>query len=691
VSLSPTANSTSDEILAYDKGWAAVNRLIRSGRSFSGRERNCCYLNVGAARFANVSSAIDLNLVDDGRGLASTDWDWDGRVDFWVTNRNGPRVRFLKNEYSTKYDFLALRLAGTRSNRDAIGARVEVYLAGQDQPLIRTVYAGNGYLSQSSKWLHFGLGAAAQVKRVVVRWPGGESETFGNVQPNNRYRLVEGTGAAKPWQAPKVGRWQSSLASEPPLPAASRVVLLEPAPLPDQLRCRDLQGNDRPVVKPRDAAQGLLVNLWATWCTNCQQELAEWSDNAKAFQDAGLDVLTLCVDQPTDDFAADRLRISEMARRLNIPFAVAVGDQQIVEILNVFQRAFTGRQTDLPLPSSILIDAQGRLAVIYKGPVSAEQVLQDVKLLNASEAEIIAAAIPFRGRWLERPPATVPRLASVSLVEHGYVDAAEAYVRQLLPLYEQKPLAADQAGADSEENEHKKQEYSSLSHFLGAMLFDRQQYDEARKNYEASLALYPHNRGIRREMVRTLMRMELLEPAAEQLEAMLAGHRDDPENLTKLGRLRVKLGQPAEATDLFEESIALKPSVDLQFELANLLRDQKQYERAIQHYRDVMSQVSSPAVANNLAWLLATASDDGVRDGVEAVRLARNASEVTSRKVAKILGTLAAAHAEQGDFDAAVRIAGEALERAQETDEAEVIPELRQRLAQYENKQPTRD
>ncbi len=689
MSLSPTAKSTSDEILAYDKGWAAVNRLIRKGRSFSGRERNCCFLNVGTTRFANVSSAIDLNLMDDGRGLASTDWDWDGRVDFWVTNRTGPRVRFLKNEYSTDYDFLALRLTGTRSNRDAIGARVEVFLAGQDQPLIRTVYAGSGYLSQSSKWLHFGLGDAANVERVVVRWPGGEAETFGDVQANNRYRLVQGTGTAKPWQAPEVGRWQASPATEPPLSAASRVVLLEPAPLPDQLRCRDLEGNERPVVKPREATQGLLVNLWATWCPNCLHELADWSDHAEAFQTAGVDVLSLCVDQPTDDLAADRLKIAELARRLNIPFAVAVGDQQCVEILNVFQRAFIGRQTDLPLPSSLLIDSEGRLAVIYKGPVSAAQVLQDVKLLNASEEEIYAGAIPFSGRWLERPPATVPRLASVSLVEHGYVDAAEAYVRQLLPLY--KPLAADQAGADSTENEHKKQEYSSLSHFLGAMLFDRQQYDEARNYYEASLALYPDNRLIRRELLRTLLRMELLESAAEQLEAMLAGHRDDPENLTELGRLRVKLGQPAEAVELFEESLALKASVELQFELANLLRDQKQYGRGIQYYRDVMSQVSSPVASNNLAWLLATASDEEVRDGAEAVRLALHACEVTSRKVPRILGTLAAAYAEQGDFDAAVQVTNEAIQRAREADEAELLSDLQRRLGQYENKQPTRD
>ena len=178
MSRSPTEKSTSAEIFAYDKGWAAVNRLIRAGRSFSGRERNCCFLNVGQTRFANISSSVDLNLADDGRGLSATDWDWDGRVDFWVTNRNGPRVRFLKNEYASGFDFLALRLVGTQSNRDAIGARVQLFLEGQTQPLIRTVYTGVGYISQSTKWLHFGLGREATVARVVVRWPGGETETF---------------------------------------------------------------------------------------------------------------------------------------------------------------------------------------------------------------------------------------------------------------------------------------------------------------------------------------------------------------------------------------------------------------------------------------------------------------------------------------------------------------------------------
>ena len=686
MSQSPSEDSTSDEILAYDKGWVALNRLIRRGHSFSGRERNCCFLNVGATRFANISAAVDLNLIDDGRGLATTDWDWDGRTDFWVTNRTGPRVRFLKNEYGSECDFLSMRLVGVRSNRDGIGARVNVFLVGQDRPFMRTVYAGNGYLSQSSKWLHFGLGDSAQVQRVVVHWPGGEIEEFSDVQANRRYRLVEGTGTAKPWNAPKVGRWQPSQEQNPPNSSSSRVVLLEPAPLPNLLRYQTLDGHDRPFVDSRNTSRGLLINLWATWCPNCSDEITDWSKYESAFQDIGLRVLMLCVDEQAEDAASHRQRVAEVAEMLNTPFDVGVGDRRSVEILNAFQRAFIGRQTDLPLPCSFLIDDQGRLAVIYKGPVSAEQLLEDVHLLNAPRDEIYRRAVPFRGQWLERPPTTVPRFAAVSLVQQGYVDEAEAYVRQLLPLYE--PLATD---ADGQENKLKKQEYSSLCHFFGAMLYDRQEYEQAREYYETSLRFNPNSRGVREELLRTLTQMGLLEPSAEQLEALLDGRRNDPENLARLARIRSQLDQHQKAIELFEESIAIAPNVELQFELANLLREQRDYKRAIEHYRAVMAKVASPAVVNNLAWLLATASDDQVRNGVEALRLAREAAEATSRTSPIVLGTLAAAHAEQGDFDAAMRITREAMERAQEVNELEAIADLRQRLGQYANKQPTRD
>ena len=125
-------------------------------------------------------------------------------------------------------------------------------------------------------------------------------------------------------------------------------------------------------------------------------------------------------------------------------------------------------------------------------------------------------------------------------------------------------------------------------------------------------------------------------------------------------------------------------------QLANVLRNAKQYAEAVQQYRAVMAEVSSPAVVNNLAWLLATAADDRVRDGTTAVKLAQQACDATSRQVPRILGTLAAAHAECGDFDLAASVLREAIQLARSKDTA-LVPELTQRLRDYENMQSTRE
>ncbi|NIP94492.1 MAG: hypothetical protein GWO24_14035, partial [Akkermansiaceae bacterium] len=70
---------------------------IGEGRSFSGHEKNCCFLNTGGGRFADVSAAVGLAFDDDGRAVSVCDWDFDGRQDLWVTNRTAPRVRLLRN------------------------------------------------------------------------------------------------------------------------------------------------------------------------------------------------------------------------------------------------------------------------------------------------------------------------------------------------------------------------------------------------------------------------------------------------------------------------------------------------------------------------------------------------------------------------------------------------------------------
>ena len=170
-----------------------LRQLIRMGHSFSGRERNCCFLNTGQSRFADISSVSGLDLPDDGRGVAVVDWDRDGDLDLWTANRSGPQLRFLRNQLRGSHNpnadlvgvqqektpvregvnhFIAVKLAGTNCNRDAIGARVELYLPSKTKH-IKTLHAGDGFLSQSTKWLHFGLGQESRIERIVVRWPGG--------------------------------------------------------------------------------------------------------------------------------------------------------------------------------------------------------------------------------------------------------------------------------------------------------------------------------------------------------------------------------------------------------------------------------------------------------------------------------------------------------------------------------------
>src|SRR6186997_1828092 len=104
---------------------------IRDGQSFSGRERNCFFLNTGyrhrrPLHFADASAATALDLPDDARGMVMTDWDGDGDLDVLLTNRNAPRVRFLRNDCASGH-WLAIRLTGDPAKntpRDAIGARV---------------------------------------------------------------------------------------------------------------------------------------------------------------------------------------------------------------------------------------------------------------------------------------------------------------------------------------------------------------------------------------------------------------------------------------------------------------------------------------------------------------------------------------------------------------------------------------
>ena len=131
-----------------------------------------------------------------GRGLAFGDFDRDGDLDLLMTTNNGPVVLF-RNDGLSRNRSLRLRLVGTESNRDGIGATVRIIHGGVTQT--RMVRSGSSYLSQSELPLTFGVGTRDVVERVVVTWPNGRTEEFKSIATGRAYSCTEGKGILSPY------------------------------------------------------------------------------------------------------------------------------------------------------------------------------------------------------------------------------------------------------------------------------------------------------------------------------------------------------------------------------------------------------------------------------------------------------------------------------------------------------------
>ena len=125
-----------------------------------------------------------------GRGLATADLDLDGDIDIVVTHTNQP-VAVLRNEFlETKTQhWLQLELVGTKSNRSAIGALVEVTTAGKTQSF--QVTSGASYLSTKSFVVHVGLGEDKIADFIRIKWPSGEETEIKNLAANQKYCVIE--------------------------------------------------------------------------------------------------------------------------------------------------------------------------------------------------------------------------------------------------------------------------------------------------------------------------------------------------------------------------------------------------------------------------------------------------------------------------------------------------------------------
>ncbi|MGH7162442.1 MAG: CRTAC1 family protein, partial [Planctomycetota bacterium] len=178
--------------------------LIPSGMGFPFPYWRSPFLkNNGDGTFTDLSGSVGIDPPPGGKFLdvrlggmdvarssrcaAVGDFDGDGRLDVVVNNFND-RPFLLMNRWP-KRNFIAFRLRGTRGNRDAVGAVVSLHAGGR--VMVRQVQAAGGYLAQSSKTVHFGLGDARSVERCEIRWPGGRVQSLGSLEPNRMHAVTE--------------------------------------------------------------------------------------------------------------------------------------------------------------------------------------------------------------------------------------------------------------------------------------------------------------------------------------------------------------------------------------------------------------------------------------------------------------------------------------------------------------------
>ncbi len=526
MSPSPVTEQDQEGVKHYRASWQALMQQVRSGSSWSGYERNCSFLNTGG-QFASASHVSGLDHADDGRGLAVTDWDQDGDLDLWFRNRTAPRLRLMLNQAADQGSrrFVAFRLRGTKVNRDAIGAVVELQVEGSDQRLVRSVRAGDLFLSQSSKWVHFGLPADATVKSVKVLWPGGLRSTYDQLEAGMRYLLKEGETSARPLPSTRQVTLESA-----PLKTVHRstgqasIVLPAPVPLPNTSYL-DESGK---AVTLTIAKKARLLILWSAGCPHCKRELA-----GLARHSTELEIVALCVDGHTIE-----ARSSAKALLAEIGFSGTWGmiGAEALERVHVLQEALFDLTPEFAVPFSLLLKPGNEIVAIYRGALSSEVLVHDLRVVVTATGDALRnLAPPFSGRWFTKPagPAFLPNLIA-RRIQARYPEEALPYLQH----------AAEKSGAVEKERlmaELGRRHFQLADKYAKQRLSAKSDY-----HYLKSLEAAPDNPSVHNDYGTSLAQRGLLHDGARHFAEALRLRPNFPlakKNLARAQELLKQSGQ----------------------------------------------------------------------------------------------------------------------------------------------------
>jgi tetratricopeptide (TPR) repeat protein len=529
--------------LAYERGWNAINELVRSDHTWHGYARNVMFANNRDGSFSEVSGPLGLDFIEDSRTFALADLDHDGRLEVILKNRNAPQLRILHNSMSEIGNSIAFRLRGHQSNRDAIGSAITVEVGALRQT--KYLQAGSGFLAQHTKEIFFGLGKAAGSVRASIRWPNGLLQHFDALPVNRRIEIEEGSAAfvAQPFAATAFAQASPQSVIEP-LPTQVETWLIEPLRAP-AFSLPDLAGATHELRSLRGSF--VLLNFWATAAPLSLYSLRLLERHRASLLAGQLEVLALNVDE-----AAELPAARSFAAREKLSFPVLLANQQVAGIYNILYRHLFDRRRDLGISTSFLLDREGMIVKVYQGLVDPQRLLEDIKAIPLTGAERQRKALPFSGDLYQGAFTRNDFTYGVAFFQYGYLEqAAESF---------QDAVAAKPGDPDAYYN-------------LGTLSLRRNDYTAARRYLEQALKLRPSY----------------------------------PEAWNNLGMIAAQEGHPEEAVHNFQQSLQLRPGYAIAWlNLGNLYRRQQNYSKAEEALNQALGiQPDNPEIHYNLGMLYA--------------------------------------------------------------------------------------
>lgn len=610
VAKSPEDASTAP---AYERGWNAINELIRSDHTWHGCARNVLFANNHDGTFSEISGPSGLDFSEDSRTFVLADLDHDGRLEVILKNRNAPQIRILHNVMQEIGDSISFCLRGTKSNRDAIGASVTVEAGKLRQT--KFLQAGSGFLAQHSKELFFGVGSHHNKISATIQWPSGLVQHFEDLSPNHRIQIEEGSSrfTAAPFAPSPAGYAHAGPLPEPErLPQAVNTWFIEPLKAPG-FTLPDAEQNTHEL----NSYQGgfVLLNFWSTAGAECLQQLHIFQEGIPAFETASLVPIAVSVDSANDLSA-----FSSLAKKVHFSFPVLFASTEVAGIYNIIYRHLFDRRRDLPLPISFLLDREGMMVKVYQGLVATDQVLSDLRSIPLTSDERMRKALPFEGKLEQDTFQRNDFTYGVAMFQHGYLDQAAVSFQQVIAT---KPDDADayynlgtlrlgqndlaQARQYLEQTLRLKPNYPEAWNNLGMIAAKLDHPDEAIQNFQKSLAQRPQYVTALLNLGNVYRRQRDFGNAQKCFDEAIRIQPDDPEVNYSFGMLYAQQNQLEQASRYLERAIALRPNyAEALNNLGILFVRDRNFARAEEQFRTgirVAPQFDQPYI--NLARLYA--------------------------------------------------------------------------------------